>query len=368
MIEKNFNTRIQHKHDIEENWNKAAGFIPKSGEMIVYDVDSNHMYPRIKFGDGETAVGNLPFADAFDGLSIYPFDPTGPASKNGWEMVCVTLPENRKLQIGDLLLTLNGQIFIVQSVSDSEFNADFYMNIKGASGNKGADGNSIFFLSAPPKVDPNDNLYIPSSQIIDALRIVTPQDLLIAPDKKLYKVSGYDGGDVLLQLYGNLQGVDGVSATHKWNGTSLSVTSASGTSSADLKGATGERGSAVLKVSTAPSSYTTTTGGFTPAYRIALSTVLSQAKVDKVLIGDTILRTYYTYTVGYVDSNYVYLGDRASIRGAAGTTPVKGTDYFTDADKTEMVGQVKTAMPTLIVTGIDFDGISHTWEMYGVTR
>ena len=38
-------------------------------------------------------------------------------------------------------------------------------------------------------------------------------------------------------------GKDGVSATHSWNGTVLTVTSASGTSSADLKGAKGDTGS-----------------------------------------------------------------------------------------------------------------------------
>jgi hypothetical protein len=37
-------------------------------------------------------------------------------------------------------------------------------------------------------------------------------------------------------------GKDGVSATHTWNGTTLSVTSASGTSSADLKGEKGATG------------------------------------------------------------------------------------------------------------------------------
>jgi hypothetical protein len=37
-------------------------------------------------------------------------------------------------------------------------------------------------------------------------------------------------------------GADGVSPTHSWNGTVLSITSASGTSSADLKGEQGERG------------------------------------------------------------------------------------------------------------------------------
>ena len=39
-------------------------------------------------------------------------------------------------------------------------------------------------------------------------------------------------------------GKDGVSATHSWNGTTLTVTSASGTSSADLKGEQGQPGSA----------------------------------------------------------------------------------------------------------------------------
>lgn len=36
--------------------------------------------------------------------------------------------------------------------------------------------------------------------------------------------------------------LDGVSATHEWNGTTLTITSASGTSSADLKGAKGDKG------------------------------------------------------------------------------------------------------------------------------
>ena len=38
------------------------------------------------------------------------------------------------------------------------------------------------------------------------------------------------------------RGKDGTSVTHKWNGTTLEITSASGTSSADLKGATGAQG------------------------------------------------------------------------------------------------------------------------------
>jgi hypothetical protein len=106
----------------------------------------------------------------------------------------------------------------------------------------------------------------------------------------------------------------------------------------------GKRGSSVLKVTTSPASYTTEVGGFTPQYRISLSTVLSQSKATEVRVGDTILRNYYTYLVGYVDDAYAYLGARASIRGSAGTTPVRGTDYWTEADKAEIKAYVDEAI------------------------
>lgn len=84
-------------------------------------------------------------------------------------------------------------------------------------------------------------------------------------------------------------------------------------------GAPGQRGTGILRITTAPASYTTTTGGFTPTYRIALSTVLTQAKVNEVLVGDTLAYSYYHYPVGYVDASYVYCGTRVSMRGATGT-------------------------------------------------
>lgn len=55
------NVRYQHKHEIEENWQKAVNFIPLSAEIIVYDTDSTHTQARIKIGDGTTPVNDLPF-------------------------------------------------------------------------------------------------------------------------------------------------------------------------------------------------------------------------------------------------------------------------------------------------------------------
>ena len=61
MAEKSIKARVQHKHDTQENWDKAVNFIPKDGEMIVYDVDAANSEPRIKFGNGTDVVSDLPF-------------------------------------------------------------------------------------------------------------------------------------------------------------------------------------------------------------------------------------------------------------------------------------------------------------------
>lgn len=63
MSEKTINSRIIHKHDVEANWLKATNFIPKQGEIIVYDIDTTYTYERIKIGDGKTLVSALPFVD-----------------------------------------------------------------------------------------------------------------------------------------------------------------------------------------------------------------------------------------------------------------------------------------------------------------
>ena len=63
-------TRVQLKSDTEANWNKAgpkegsAGFIPLLGELIVYTADLTHPFSRLKIGDGNTNVTDLPFIDA----------------------------------------------------------------------------------------------------------------------------------------------------------------------------------------------------------------------------------------------------------------------------------------------------------------
>lgn len=68
------NARIQQKHDIEFNWNKASGFIPNAGEIIIYDPDAHlegegkgtRTVAQFKIGNGFDNVIDLPFSEQVD--------------------------------------------------------------------------------------------------------------------------------------------------------------------------------------------------------------------------------------------------------------------------------------------------------------
>lgn len=101
------------------------------------------------------------------------------------------------------------------------------------------------------------------------------------------------------------RGADGTSATHSWSGTTLYITSASGTSSANLKGEKGDTGEAGKDGTNGEDGYTPVKG------------------------------------VDYFDG----VDGKDGKDGEDGYTPVKGIDYFTDADKQEMVNSVISALP-----------------------
>ena len=138
-----------------------------------------------------------------------------------------------------------------------------------------------------------------------------------------------------------------------------------------IKGDTGSRGPGILKVSTAPTSYTTTTGGQTPTKRMQLSTIMGEASVSEVLPGDMINHSHYLYPIYYVDATYAYTKSGTSIRGATGSTgaagtngvdgkdgedgytPQKGVDYWTAADQEAIVQQVIAALGTPVFGRVD---------------
>lgn len=127
------------------------------------------------------------------------------------------------------------------------------------------------------------------------------------------KASGKDGED----------GQDGLTPHIGNNGNWFIGDTDTGTKAT---GEDGQRGTGLLPITTAPSTYTTAVNGLTPAYRIALSKVKSEASVSEVLAGDTLRYSYYHYPVIYVDSSYVYCRTRVSIRGSQGDPGNPGTD------------------------------------------
>ena len=116
MAEKILKARVQMKTDTEENWLNAINFIPKNGEIIIYAIDSNHSYQRIKIGDGVTLVNNLPFVNESndgieysngDGLPVF-IENDDPC--NEFRMRWKTAAEKRielETQIEDAKLKLN---------------------------------------------------------------------------------------------------------------------------------------------------------------------------------------------------------------------------------------------------------------------
>ena len=159
--------------------------------------------------------------------------------------------------------------------------------------------------------------------------------------------------------------------------TALAQAKASG----EFKGEDGQRGTGILKVSTAPESYTTTTAGIAPIKRMALSTIKTQSGVSEVLVGDCVAYSYYLYHIYYFDATYAYMDKYQSIRGATGAvgtngadgktpyiqngywyingvnqgvkaqgtdgyTPVMGTDYWTPTDKEEITAEANALIAT----------------------
>lgn len=117
--EKTLKTRVVLKHDTEANWitagNAANPFIPKKGEVIIYDPDGTHTYSRQKVGDGIKNINELPFlgatvgtADSSESLSKIQYTaesaiPTTP--EQGVEYAITDL-----IGYGDLDADLQGQI------------------------------------------------------------------------------------------------------------------------------------------------------------------------------------------------------------------------------------------------------------------
>lgn len=148
-------------------------------------------------------------------------------------------------------------------------------------------------------------------------------------------MDGVDGQDGSAGEQGPA-GNDGVSATHSWEGTVLSITSASGTSSADLKGETGaagadgqpgEDGSDGVGIQSVEQTTTSAEDNGENVVTIALTN------------GST-----FTFTVKNGSKGSTGDAGAAGQPGEDGYSPVRGTDYWTESDIAEIKAYVDEAI------------------------
>ena len=61
MKEPSMIARVSQLHKTEAEWAKLSKVKPFAGEIIIFDPDDRHPYARLKIGDGETLLKDLPF-------------------------------------------------------------------------------------------------------------------------------------------------------------------------------------------------------------------------------------------------------------------------------------------------------------------
>lgn len=134
-MEKEMKARIVHKHDIETNWLKASGFVPKQGEIIVYDKDSNCPYERIKIGDGINNVNILPFThDAYSAVTPQDYGAKGDGSTDDSAAFQNALSANRVVFVPGGTYKLSGEL-VVGDNCQMELEQDVVLNFTQTSGN-----------------------------------------------------------------------------------------------------------------------------------------------------------------------------------------------------------------------------------------
>ena len=147
-------------------------------------------------------------------------------------------------------------------------------------------------------------------------------------------------------------GKDGISVTHRWeNGTNLVVTSASGTSSANLRGPQGQQGNPGQD----GTSVTHYWYGTTLVVESASGSSSADLKGERGATGEqgspgkdgiSASHQWNGTTLVITSASGTSSANLQGPAGLDGKTPVKGIDYYTDSDKDEIVNLVMSSLST----------------------
>ena len=113
--------------------------------------------------------------------------------------------------------------------------------------------------------------------------------------------------------------------------------------SGEFDGKDGRRGTGLLRVTSPPSTMMLEEGHDDAKYRYGIELIKRDSGVSEVLAGDTVLYSYYLYTIDYIDGEYAYIcKERTSIKGERGPS---GYDW-TDETRQEIVDDILKVLPT----------------------
>lgn len=336
--------------EIEEFGTVSNGVVVESGATILVTYADEEKSMSASIYDGKNGNGIYHASNAI----------TSGSELNGYDLRVnrdnITT-NGRAIQIGDFIIYEN-TMYVVESIGGSPnyyVRCNICTNLKGEAGE---DGNGI-------KTAVLNDDYTLTLTLDDGTNYTTPSirgavGATGSPGKD--GVNGKDGTSVTVKSVSESTADGGSNVVIFSDGNTVTVKNGS-------KGTQGEQGESGLPGLSFYKAVAEPTVVSASVYNLSKAYVVSQDG-RSIQIGDFILvsESLNLYHISYISGQTLRLGFVGTLKGTDGKTPVKGTDYYTAADKTEMVGLVKAAMPTLTVTGIDEDGVSHTWLMYGVSQ
>lgn len=225
--------------------------IDKDGEVIATALtDLDNRINNIQLTPGS------PGQDGTDGKSAYEIaqDNGFQGSEQDW-LASLVGPSGQNGTNGtngkNLEFDWNGTSLGVRQQGESQYS---YVNLKGDPGTNGTNGTNGLNGTTPHIDSTTGNWFIGETNT--GVQAQGP--------------SGQNGTN-------GTNGTDGVSCTHSWNGTTLSITSASGTSSADLKGAPGTDGTDGKSIKAVQKTSGTGAAGTTDTYTMYTDTAKTES-------------------------------------------------------------------------------------------
>ncbi len=313
--------------DVKDGKNGQDG---KDGESIgIENYDADDDYTTVVFTNGDVIqipngvgihnirrtaqadTGNTYEIELTNGQTytfVAPAGPTGKTGADGDSVTVTKVSESTEDGGSNIVMFSDGTELVVKNGSKGTDGytpvkgVDYFDGVqgdKGDTGNAGADGTSVFVASVTESTADGGS------------------NVVVFSDGKTVTIKNGSKGSTGEPGAAGAAGKDGVSVTHSWNGTTLTINSASGTSSVDLKGERGETGSpgsAGTSVTVKNVSESTADGG--------------------------------SNTVTFSDGKTLTVKNGS--KGSTGAAGADGKDYvLTEADKTEIAGMVN-AVPDYI--------------------